>query len=86
MAVTTAFLSRSTFKKGFKAGTITSYKNFCKDKHHWCRFRFVPSIKQLRDQTLVVLMPFKETHTHTPKINEAYSWLQYNTNKIGVHC
>ena len=51
------------FQKRVQNWHNTGYKNVCKAKHHWCRFGFVPSIKQIQTHTLVVSMPFKETHT-----------------------
>ena len=47
------------FRKRFQSWHNTGYKNFCKSKHHWCRFGFVPSIKQIQTHTLMVSMPLK---------------------------
>ena len=49
------------FQKRVQSWYNTGYMNVCKAKHHWCRFGFVPSIKQICTHTLVVSMPLKNT-------------------------
>ena len=77
-AVTTSLLSKSTFKKGFKTGTTQVTRMFAKLSTTVADSDFYQASNRYELTRLCLQCLSKK---HKPKINEAYSWLQYNANK-----